>query len=109
MLVISRRKNETIILNRNITVTVMEIHGNRVKLGIVAPEEISIRRIECEEENLTIQHEPFVARIVPFDPVNEVEPAAQTETDHSGPDNNPFMTNNPFEQAEPGNGIGEGI
>ena len=38
MLVLSRKKNESIIINDNITVTVIEIRGDKVRLGIEAPE-----------------------------------------------------------------------
>ena len=36
MLVLSRKKNESIIINDNITVTVIEIRGDKVRLGIEA-------------------------------------------------------------------------
>ena len=40
MLVLSRKKNETIIINDNITVTVIEIRGDKVRLGIEAPKNV---------------------------------------------------------------------
>lgn len=46
MLVLSRKSNESIIINDNITVTVVEIRGDKVRLGIVAPKEISVHRQE---------------------------------------------------------------
>ena len=46
MLVLSRKKNESIIINDNITVTVIEIRGDKVRLGIEAPKEIPIHRSE---------------------------------------------------------------
>ena len=39
MLVLSRKKNESIIINDNITVTVIEIRGDKVRLGIEAPKD----------------------------------------------------------------------
>lgn len=48
MLVLTRRLNETIVIDDNITVTVVEVRGNRVKLGIVAPAEVQVRRAELE-------------------------------------------------------------
>jgi global regulator protein family protein len=46
MLVLSRKKNESIVINNDITVTVVEIRGDKVRLGIVAPKEVpgSVRR-----------------------------------------------------------------
>jgi carbon storage regulator len=37
MLVISRKKNESIVLNNDVTLTVVEIRGDKVRLGVVAP------------------------------------------------------------------------
>jgi len=49
MLVLSRKKNESIIINDNITVTVVEIRGDKVRLGIVAPKDVSVHRQEVYE------------------------------------------------------------
>lgn len=46
MLALTRRKNEALVLNNNIEVTVLEIKGDQVKLGIVAPKEVPIYRKE---------------------------------------------------------------
>jgi carbon storage regulator len=46
MLVLSRKPGETIIIGDDIVVTVVSINGNRVKLGIEAPAEVSIKRRE---------------------------------------------------------------
>ncbi|MCR5502252.1 MAG: carbon storage regulator CsrA [Lachnospiraceae bacterium] len=46
MLALSRKKNEALILNNNIEVTVLEIKGEQVKLGITAPKEVPVYRKE---------------------------------------------------------------
>ena len=46
MLVLSRKKNESIVINNNITVTVVEIRGDKVRLGIQAPKEIPVHSRE---------------------------------------------------------------
>jgi carbon storage regulator len=46
MLVLSRRRGETIVIDGNIEVTVLEVHGDRVKLGFRGPVEVPIRRQE---------------------------------------------------------------
>lgn len=46
MLVLHRKKGESIVLNDNIIITVSEISGDKVKLAIEAPKEITIMRSE---------------------------------------------------------------
>ena len=46
MLVLSRRVNETIIINDNIVITVVDIRGDKVRLGIDAPKDVSVHRRE---------------------------------------------------------------
>src|SRR5437764_7759645 len=46
MLVLSRKKNESIIINDNITVTVIEIRGDKVRIGIEAPKDVTVHRRE---------------------------------------------------------------
>jgi len=54
MLALSRKKNEAIILNNNIEITILEIKGEQVKLGITAPKEVPVYR---KEVYLQIQNE----------------------------------------------------
>lgn len=49
MLVLSRKKNESIIINDNITITVIEIRGDKVRLGIEAPKDVTVHRREVYE------------------------------------------------------------
>ena len=46
MLVLSRKKNESIVIDDTIIVTVVEIRGDKVRLGIQAPKEIPVHRSE---------------------------------------------------------------
>ena len=46
MLVLSRKRGESIVISDDITVTVLEVQGSRVKLGFVAPGEAPIHRAE---------------------------------------------------------------
>lgn len=46
MLVLSRKTNESIVINQDITVVVMGIQGNKVRLGFEAPAEVAILRDE---------------------------------------------------------------
>lgn len=46
MLALSRKKNEALIINNNIEVTILEVKGDQVKIGITAPKEVPIYRKE---------------------------------------------------------------
>ncbi len=54
MLVLSRGPEEAIVIGQEVEVRVLEIHGERVRLGIVAPPEVSVHR---KEVFLSIQRE----------------------------------------------------
>ncbi len=49
MLVLSRKQNEAIKIGQDIEVVVLEVHGDRVKLGFVAPLEVPIHRREVHD------------------------------------------------------------
>lgn len=46
MLALSRKKNEALVINNNIEITVLEIKGEQVKLGISAPKDVPVYRKE---------------------------------------------------------------
>lgn len=46
MLVLTRRVNERILIGDNITVTVLEVRGDQVRIGIDAPREVEVLREE---------------------------------------------------------------
>ncbi len=46
MLVLSRKKNESIVINDDITIVVVEIRGDKVRLGVEAPKEVPVHRRE---------------------------------------------------------------
>lgn len=50
MLALSRKKNEALVINNNVEVTVLEIKGEQVKLGISAPREVPVYRKEVYEQ-----------------------------------------------------------
>lgn len=49
MLVLSRRRNESIMIGKDVEVTVIDIRGDQVKLGIRAPAQVAIHRKEVFE------------------------------------------------------------
>ncbi len=46
MLALSRKKNEAIVVNNNIEITILEVKGDQVKIGISAPKDVPIYRKE---------------------------------------------------------------
>ena len=65
MLVLSRKKNESIIINDNMTIVVVEIRGDKVRLGVEAPKEIPVHRNEVYDA---------IRRNQELDAQTEVEP-----------------------------------
>jgi carbon storage regulator len=49
MLVLSRQRDESIIIGDNIVITVVDVRGDKVRLGIEAPREVSVHRREVYE------------------------------------------------------------
>jgi carbon storage regulator len=64
MLVLSRKKDEKIIIGDNITVMVIEIRGDKVRLGIEAPKEVTVHRQEVYD---AIKREQDEKRDSPID------------------------------------------
>jgi carbon storage regulator len=67
MLVLTRKLNEKILVGKNIVISILEIEGNNVKIGIDAPKEISILRMEVFEK---IQNENIAASSKEMDDIS---------------------------------------
>ena len=64
MLVLSRKKDEKIVIGDNISIMVVEIRGDKVRLGIEAPRDISVHRREVyhaikRKENEAVETDAF--------------------------------------------------
>jgi carbon storage regulator len=46
MLVLTRRIEETLMIGDTVTVTVLQVRGDRVRFGVIAPRDIRVRRFE---------------------------------------------------------------
>lgn len=79
MLVLSRKKNESIVINDVIVITVVEIRGDKVRLGIEAPREVPIHRSEVLAA-IQAQGELAVGTELVADAANPVIPMASEET-----------------------------
>ena len=49
MLVLSREKNESIMIGNDVEIVIVNINGNRVRLGITAPRDVPVHRREVYE------------------------------------------------------------
>lgn len=49
MLILTRRVGETLMIGDNVTVTVLRVKGNQVRLGVSAPKDVSVHREEIFE------------------------------------------------------------
>ena len=58
MLVLSRKKDEKIIIGDNIAIMIVDIQGDKVRLGIEAPREVSVHREEVYQAIQKKQTEP---------------------------------------------------
>jgi carbon storage regulator len=48
MLVLSRERNEAIIIRGDIKVVIVDVRGDKVKLGVIAPQDVTVHREEVE-------------------------------------------------------------
>jgi len=51
MLILTRRIGETVVIGENVTVTILGIKGNQIRVGIDAPKSVSVHRLEIVERN----------------------------------------------------------
>ena len=69
MLVLSRQKNESIMIGDEVEITIVDVRGDKVRLGITAPKKISVHRKEIYE---AIQREK----------AEKAQNPQETETEH---------------------------
>lgn len=55
MLALTRKKGESLVINNNIEITVLEVRGDQVKIGVTAPKNVPVYRkeiyLEIQKEN----------------------------------------------------------
>jgi carbon storage regulator len=74
MLVLSRQRDESIMIGDNVVVTIVDVRGDRVRLGIEAPREIAVHRREVYE---AIQRENQQASQIRPDQARRISGGAQ--------------------------------
>lgn len=64
MLILTRRVGETLMIGNEVTVTVLGVKGNQVRIGVNAPKDVSVHReeiferIKREEDGQSASHHP---------------------------------------------------
>ncbi len=104
MLVLSRKKDESIVINDDITIVVVEIRGDKVRLGIEAPKEVPVHRREVFESIVEVPVASSGTSVTapPDDPVTATSvPSPSTRP----PKGVAEETCEPSGQATPGDGI----
>jgi carbon storage regulator len=51
MLILSRRVGESVLIGKDVSITVLRVKGDQVRLGVQAPKEVAVQRDELLEEN----------------------------------------------------------
>jgi len=82
MLVLSRQRDETIMIGDEVEITVVDIRGDKVRLGITAPRHIQVHRKEVYE---AIKRENQQASRMKPDDVNRIEEQAPPKLKDGGP------------------------
>jgi carbon storage regulator len=74
MLILMRKKNERILINHDISIVVVEVRGDKVRLGIEAPEYVVVHRQEVYDAiQRDKQEREVAARIDAGEPIHEIE------------------------------------
>jgi carbon storage regulator len=67
MLALSRKRGESLVIQNNIEITILEIKGDQVKIGITAPKEVPIYRkevyLQIQEANAEAAHADGIAAL----------------------------------------------
>jgi carbon storage regulator len=102
MLVLSRQRDETIMIGDNIEITIVDIRGDKVRLGITAPATIPVHRKEVYEaiqrenrEASKVKMDDFTGLPKPSGKVSNIPPGVRphTQLPRSGtPENRPSQT-----------------
>jgi len=58
MLILTRRVGETVMIGNDVTVTILGVKGNQVRVGINAPKDVAVHREEIYERIKREQHDP---------------------------------------------------
>ena len=99
MLVLSRKKDESIVINNDITIVVVEIRGDKVRLGVEAPKEVPVHRREVYEA--IARGEPLEIQL--GSPTQVAPPAPEASTGEISAGRTPVRSPGPEDSRPPAN------
>ena len=82
MLVLSRKLGEKIVIGHDITITVLEVRGDNVKLGVDAPSSVTIHREEIYRDILQANQQAVKADVSPAKMAESLQKASQFKANH---------------------------
>lgn len=74
MLILTRRVGETLVIGDNVTVTVLGVKGNQVRIGVNAPKDVAVHREEIYER-IKREKETAVQPPLGSEPISDVGPS----------------------------------
>ena len=89
MLVLSRQRDETIIIGDDIEITVVDIRGDKVRLGVTAPKAISVHRKEVYEAIRRENREAAQVKPEDLSGLGKIQPKTSGNTPGTTPGNKP--------------------
>ena len=79
MLVLSRKKGQSIMIGNEIVISIVDVQGEQVRLGINAPREVSIHRKEVFEEIIAENRQAAAAHVSP-DMIKQIKIRKDTDS-----------------------------
>lgn len=79
MLVLTRRANQSIVIDGQVTVTVLEIRGDQVRIGVDAPRHVAVHREEVWVELERANREAASPSADALDALKDVRPSSESE------------------------------
>lgn len=61
MLILTRRIDESLVIGDDVTITILGIKGNQVRIGVAAPKDVSVHREELAEKPTTVPKGGYIA------------------------------------------------
>ena len=61
MLILTRRIDESLVIGDDVTITILGIKGNQVRIGVAAPKDVAVHREELSEKPINVLKGGYIA------------------------------------------------